>query len=120
MSSLLFLEFMARTGKRPSELLSMLYERVGEWSYGRRDVPFDDGKRREFQEALAKSGEVGEIGGMRVVSTDATDGRRFRFSRGWVMVRLSGTEPLVRIYAEAESEDAVEALVDGASEMLGL
>ena len=52
LSSLLFLEFMARTGRRPSELLAMLYERVGEWSYGRRDVPFDDGKRGEFQEAL--------------------------------------------------------------------
>ena len=39
LSSLLFLEFMARTGKRPSELLAMLYERVGEWRYGRRDVP---------------------------------------------------------------------------------
>ena len=120
LSSLLFLEFMARTGKRPSELLSMLYERVGEWSYGRRDVPFDVGKRGEFQEALAKSADVGEIGGMRVVSTDATDGRRFRFDKGWVMVRLSGTEPLVRIYAEAESEEVVEALVRGASGMLGV
>ena len=120
LSSLLFLEFMARTGKRPSELLSMLYDRVGEWYYDRRDVPFDDGKRAEFQEALAKSGEVSEIGGMRVVSTDATDGRRFRFEKGWVMVRLSGTEPLVRIYAEADSEEVVEALLSGASGMLGL
>ena len=120
LSSLLFLEFMARTGKRPSELLSMLYDRVGEWYYDRRDVPFDDGKRGEFQEALARSGEVSEIGGMRVVSTDATDGRRFRFEKGWVMVRLSGTEPLVRIYAEADSEEVVEALLSGASGMLGL
>ncbi len=120
LSSLLFLEFMARTGKRPSELLSMLYERVGEWQYGRRDVPFDVGKRGEFQEALAKSGEVSEIGGMRVVSTDAADGMRFRFERGWVMVRLSGTEPLVRIYAEGGSEKDVEAMLDGAGEMLGL
>ncbi len=120
LSSLLFLEFMARTGKRPSELLAMLYERVGEWSYGRRDVPFDVGKRTEFQATLARSGKVGEIGGMRVVSTDATDGMRFRFEKGWVMVRLSGTEPLVRIYAEAGSEGEVEALLSGASGMLGL
>ena len=120
LSSLLFLEFMARTEKRPSELLAMLYERVGEWSYGRRDVPFDVGKREEFQEALSKSGEVEEIGGMRVVSTDATDGRRFRFEKGWVMVRLSGTEPLVRIYAEAGSEGEVATLLSGASGMLGL
>ncbi len=120
LSSLLFLEFMARTGKRPSELLSMLYERVGEWRYDRRDVPFDVGKRGEFQRALAESGEVGEIGGMRVVSTDATDGRRFRFERGWVMVRLSGTEPLVRIYAEGGSESEVEAMLYGAAGMMGL
>ncbi len=120
LSSLLLLEFMARTGKRPSELLGMLYERVGEWRYGRRDVPFDDAKRGEFQEALARSGEVAEIGGMRVVSTDATDGRRFRFERGWVMVRLSGTEPLVRIYAEAGSEGEVEGLLEGVGEVMGL
>lgn len=120
LSSLLFLEFMARTGKRPSELLAMLHERVGEWRYGRRDVPFDDGKRLEFEEALARSAGVSEIGGMRVVSTDAVDGRRFRFEKGWVMVRLSGTEPLVRIYAEAESPGVVGALLGGAAEMLGL
>ena len=54
LSSLLFLEFMARTGKRPSELLAMLYERVGEWSYGRRDVPFRRGQ------AGGVSGGVGE------------------------------------------------------------
>ena len=69
---------------------------------------------------MAKSGEVSEIGGMRVVSTDATDGRRFRFDKGWVMVRLSGTEPLVRIYAEGGSDADVEAMLDGASEMLGV
>ena len=120
LSSMMFLDFMARTGKRPSELLGMLYEKVGEWSYGRRDVPFDVAKRGEFQEALAKSGGVGEIGGMRVVSTDAVDGRRFRFEKGWVMVRLSGTEPLVRVYAEAGSEEEVGALLEGVGEMLGL
>ena len=98
----------------------MLYERVGEWSYGRRDVPFDVEKRGEFQDALTKSGGVGEIGGMRVVSTDAVDGRRFRFEKGWVMVRLSGTEPLVRVYAEAGSEEEVGALLEGVGEMLGL
>ena len=120
LSSMLFLDFMARTGKRPSELLAMLYDRVGEWSYGRRDVPFDVGKRAEFEEALAKSADVAEIGGMRVVSTDAVDGRRFRFEKGWVMVRLSGTEPLVRVYAEAGSEEGVGALLDGVGEVMGV
>ncbi len=120
LSSLLFLEFMARTGKRPSDLLAMLHERVGEWRYGRRDVPFDDSKRGEFEKALAKSESVPEIGGMRVVSTDAVEGRRFRFEKGWAMVRLSGTEPLVRIYAETDSHKGVAALLDGAAEMLGL
>ena len=120
LSSLLFLEFMAHTGKRPSELLAMLHERVGHWEYGRRDVPFDDNKRAEFQRRLMESSGAREISGMRVVSTDAVDGRRFRFKKGWVMVRLSGTEPLVRIYAEAGTQEAVGTLLDGASQMLGL
>ena len=120
LSSLLFLEFMARTGKRPSELLAMLYEKVGEWHYGRRDVPFDDGKRGEFQEALSGRGDGEEIAGLNVVSTEGGDGMRFRFEKGWVMVRLSGTEPLLRIYAESGSEGEVEELLVGAGEMLGL
>ena len=120
MSGLILLEYMAKTGKRPSELLEHLFNVVGPHHYQRRDVVFAPGMREQFKNRL-ETGEIGEIGGMSVVSSDAVDGRRFIFSSGaWVLVRFSGTEPLLRIYAEAQSNEQVEGLLDEAEVFLGL
>ena len=64
---------------------------------------------------------MGEVGGMPVVSSDSIDGRRFLFPSGaWLLARFSGTEPLLRIYAEADSLENVERLLDGAEAFLDL
>jgi phosphomannomutase len=49
-----------------------------------------------------------------VLDTDAIDGRRFHIEDGWLAVRFSGTEPLLRIYAEAATPEMVAKLLDGA------
>ena len=120
MSGLILLEYMAKTGKRPSELLEHLFSIVGTHHYQRRDVTFAPEMREQLQGRL-ETGELGEVGGMSVVSTDAIDGRRFIFSSGaWLLVRFSGTEPLLRVYAEASSHEQVEGLLDEAETLLGL
>ena len=120
LSGLLLLEYIVRTGKRPTELLEHLFSVVGPHYYERRDVPFPPDTRDKLQHRL-ESGEMVEIAGMPVVSTDAIDGRRFIFpSNAWLLARFSGTEPLLRIYAEAESPEKVEELLDGADAFLGL
>lgn len=120
LSSLFILEYMAKTGKRPTELMGHLFDVVGPHHYQRRDITFDPEARQRLQSRLDTQ-EPGEIAGIPVVSTDAIDGRRFKFpSNAWLLVRFSGTEPLLRIYAEAESPDRVDALLDGAVEFLGL
>ena len=120
LSGLMLLEYMVRTGRRPSELLEHLFSLVGPHYYRRRDVTFPP-EAREGLRGRLESGELGEVAGMPVVSTDAIDGRRFTFPSGaWLLARFSGTEPLLRIYAEAESPERVDELLDGAANFLGL
>jgi phosphomannomutase len=57
--------------------------------------------------------------GRKVVSVDRTDGAKFVFGDGsWMLVRLSGTEPIVRLYVEAESASATGKLVHDASDWI--
>ena len=119
LSGLLVLELMARTGRRPSELIQHLYSKVGPHFYNRRDVTFDPEARNELQTKLAAL-SVEEIAGRRVHSVDYLDGTRFKFDNAWLLLRFSGTEPLLRLYAEAESIQGVEELLDATQELLGL
>ena len=120
MSGLLLLEYMVRTGKRPSQLLEQLFSVVGPHYYRREDVSFPPEERDALQSRLEKA-ELEDIAGIPVLSADSIDGRRFVFpSDAWLLVRFSGTEPLLRIYAEAESQEQVEALLGGARSFLGI
>lgn len=120
LSGLVLLEYMVKTGKRPSELMEHLFSVVGPHHYQRRDVTFHPEAREDIRGRLEGS-QVAEVAGMPVVSTDSLDGRRFKFaSDAWLLVRFSGTEPLLRIYAEAESPRQVDELLDGAEALLGL
>ena len=110
-SALLFVEMMVRTGKRPSELVDWLTELVGPHYYDRLDVQLAEGVRPPSTTALAAA--VPErIAGLRVEGCETTDGARFVLEQGfWGLVRASGTEPLVRIYAEADSPERVQLLL---------
>ena len=119
-SGLMLLEYMVTTGRRPSELMDRLFEAVGPHYYNRRDVSFDPGDRPALLGRL-ESTEVAEMAGLRVTGGDSVDGRRFIFeSNAWLLARFSGTEPLLRIYAEADSPEVVEQLLDGAQVFLGV
>ena len=120
LSGLLFLEYMATTGQSPSQLLQQLYRRVGEHHYQRRDVTFAPERRPEIQAEL-EGAKWTLLGGLPVVSSDFLDGRRFLLAGGaWLAVRFSGTEPLLRIYAEAGSPDQVKDMLDDAGAHLGV
>ena len=119
LSGLYLLEYMAQTGKTPAELVNHLFDQVGTHSYSRRDVSFDPKDRGRIEERL-RSEELSELAGMPVRSSDEIDGRRLVFDDAWLVSRFSGTEPLLRIYAEAAGPDKVEALLNAAAEYLGV
>ena len=121
LAGLYMLDFMARTGKRPSELLSELFEKVGPHYYDRIDVTL----RPEDRDAIwQRAGALNPdaIAGIKVTGIDTTDGFRFTLDdRGWLLLRFSGTEPLLRIYTEvAGDESLVPKVLAAAREMLNV
>ncbi len=119
LSGLFVLEYLAKTGKTVSQLLENLFSRVGSHFYHRRDIEFHAADRERILQ-LVNNPALARLGEFPVVASDSIDGRRLRFDDGWLAVRFSGTEPLLRIYAEAGSPERVTSLLDAAAEYLGV
>ncbi len=120
LSGLLLLDYMVRTGKKPSELLADLYAEVGPHEYDRVDITVRAEEKEAIRERVAEV-EPREIAGFAVESRDTLDGYRFRLEGGWwLLMRFSGTEPLLRIYAEMPSQDQVQAALHAGQELAGV
>jgi phosphomannomutase len=114
LSGLYMLDFITRTGKRPSQLLAELYELVGTHEYDRVDITVRADEQDDIHARIAAA-QPKQIAGLKVTSKDELDGFRFSLEDGWwLLLRFSGTEPLLRIYAEMPSLGLVQqALQDG-------
>jgi alpha-D-glucose phosphate-specific phosphoglucomutase len=120
LAGLYFLDFMVKTGKTPSQLLDYLYSKVGPHYYDRRDFRIPATKRQIILHRLSSS-SPDTVAGSKVTKVDTTDGFRFFLGdESWLLIRFSGTEPLVRIYAEAESLERAKALLDEGEKLIGL
>jgi phosphomannomutase len=118
-AGLYFLDFMAKTGKKPSELLAWLYSKVGEHHYRRIDVEFD-AKERDAILGRLKQANPAILNGQKV-TRDTLDGWRFILADGsWLLFRASGTEPLLRIYAEADTPQKVDRLLEAGKKIAGV
>ena len=114
LAGLYFLDMMVQTGKRPSELLEILFEKVGGHYYDRIDSRFDVALKSEILARVAAS-RPQTIGGLKVTDIVTVDGHQFIMEDGgWLLVRFSGTEPVIRVYCETTHEDRVpDILADG-------
>ena len=120
LSALCILDFMAKTGKRPSELLADLYEKVGTHEYDRVDITVRT-EEKDAIEARVQASTPATIAGLRVESRDRVDGYRFHLEGGWwLLMRFSGTEPLLRIYAEMPSAELVQEALAAGQELAGV
>jgi alpha-D-glucose phosphate-specific phosphoglucomutase len=120
LAGLYFLDFMAETGKTPSQLVDYLYSKVGPHYYDRTDFHVSPAKRQAILQRL-RSTSPDTIAGSAVTRVDTTDGFRFFLAdESWLLIRFSGTEPLVRIYSEAESLERAKALLDEGKKLTGL
>jgi phosphomannomutase len=120
LANLYFLDFMVRTGKRPSELVEYLYSKVGPHFYKRVDIRFPEEKRKSIIERV-KNTPSQSIDNVKVANIDTTDGYRFNLvDNTWLLIRFSGTEPLLRIYTETDSPERVERILDLGREIAGV
>jgi alpha-D-glucose phosphate-specific phosphoglucomutase len=121
LGNLLFLDFMVQTGKKPSELLAWLFDKVGAHYYDRVDTPFPTEQRAGVREKVVAARPGIVLGGLKVDRIDTTDGFKFMFEGGgWVLIRFSGTEPIIRVYCEVLQAEAVQPVLMGALTLAGL
>jgi len=119
LAGLYMLDFMVRTGAKPSRLLEMLFEKVGPHFYDRIDKPFS-GDRKD-REQLILSAKPASIGGLKVTELVTLDGFQFKLEDGgWLLIRFSGTEPIMRVYCETMHEDKVQAILKDGLKIAGL
>ncbi len=119
LACLLAAETVAARGTNLTEQLNELYGRIGKLESGRIGVKLTDEVAKSLKEKLAQ--EPSEIGGRKIENINRIDGVKFIFTDGsWMLMRPSGTEPLVRIYAETENRDDLEVLLEqGRNYLLG-
>ena len=119
LACLLAAEAVASRGVSLTEQLDELYGRVGKLESGRIGVKLTPEVAAKLKEKLAQ--EPTEIGGRKIENINRIDGVKFLFGGDtWMLMRPSGTEPVVRIYAESETkEDTEELLEQGRRYLLG-
>lgn len=111
LACLLAAEAVAARGASLTEQLSELIKRVGELKSGRIGVQLTEEIARRLKDKLSQEPSV--IGGRKIENINRIDGVKFLFSDGsWMLMRPSGTEPLVRIYAESENEQDLGVLLE--------
>ncbi|HET6669312.1 MAG TPA: phosphoglucomutase/phosphomannomutase family protein [Pyrinomonadaceae bacterium] len=120
LNSLLFLEAIAAAGQSPSEMLRALHREFGEFHFGRRDRQLEVAVGQDLVDRLATSPPV-EVAGDKVIAVQTTDGTKLLFAdESWLLFRQSGTEPVLRIYAEATSVAKMDTLLEEGVRIAGV
>ncbi|MFC1904724.1 phosphoglucomutase/phosphomannomutase family protein [Chloroflexota bacterium] len=120
LAALYFLDLMIKTGKNPSELVDYLYSKVGTHHFKRVDIKFPEDNRQAIIDRI-KHNFPKSIDGVKVVQSDTADGFRFILEdTTWLLIRFSGTEPLLRIYTETDSPARLERLLELGKGLAGI
>ena len=120
LANLCFLDLMVRTGKSPSQLIDYLYKKVGPHYYQRVDIRFPEAERKTIIERV-RDYPRDTIDNVKILNIDTTDGFRFNLADNtWLLIRFSGTEPLLRIYTETDSIKRVTRLLGIGKQMAGV
>lgn len=119
LAGLYLLDMMVRLACKPSELVARLFEKVGAHYYDRIDSPFTGDRAAREQMILDAHPET--IGGLDVLGLDTTDGFKFTLGDGgFLLIRFSGTEPILRVYTETTQQDKVKMILQDGLRIAGI
>jgi phosphomannomutase len=119
-SGLFLLDFMALTGRTMRGLVDYLFERIGPHYYDRVDLNYDPTHHEAILQRLQQA-KPDKLAGLNVTGLVTIDGFRFDLEDGgWLIVRFSGTEPLLRIYCETTHGERVQELLEAGRELAGI
>ena len=113
LACLLVAEMCAVEGRSLLELMHDLTARVGVYAFRRIQIPLSERSRRIFAKRLEEEwGQDRTINGREIVEVDRRDGLKLTFAGGsWILIRMSGTEPKIRLYAEGRSTEETRHLM---------
>ena len=117
---LLLLEAIAMSGKGLRQQLNETMDEIGYFYYRRFDLQIEQKAKERLIDHLNRGG-IKEIAGAVVAATNFSDGFKFIFEGGaWLLIRPSGTEPVLRLYSEAASLGEVERFLAAGRELAGI
>jgi len=109
---LMIWSWLEETGKKLSQLMNEVYEIIGPFVYERLDLELNKNVRNKVLEHCKNKSFTG-FGDFKVTKVLTVDGYKFLLGDDqWAIIRASGTEPVIRIYAEAESRERVVAMIN--------
>ena len=117
-NGLLYAEMLSNKKEKLSSIINSIEKKYGKFFYKRLDKHLDDNSLKE--ELISKAREVKELAGFKITGSDDLDGCKLYFSNGWLLVRPSGTEPLLRIYTETYGENKTELILKDILQKLNL
>jgi phosphomannomutase len=116
----LMVEMLARTGKRICELMEAIYTITGRLYAVEDNIPATSDMKVIIPRRLRES-KIGQIGAYPVLAVSHRDGTKFLLdNNNWVLVRFSGTEPVLRLFAEADTPEKARELIQWAKQLTGL
>jgi phosphomannomutase len=119
LAGLYILDMMVKLQSKPSQLLDLLFEKVGAHYYDRIDTRFTGDSQARRERILDANPET--IGGLKVINLNTKDGFKFSLGEyGWLLIRFSGTEPIIRVYTETTERDRVQAILEDGLRVAGI
>ena len=115
----LLVEMLSVSGRKLSELVQDLYEKYGEMHTAEYDWALTEESREEIARKIMEEKQL-PVFDKKVEKVSYMDGCKVYLENGWVIVRFSGTEPRVRIFAEAETEEKAKQTVKQMADFVGL
>jgi phosphomannomutase len=113
------LDMMVKLHSKPAELVQLVFSKVGSHYYDRIDKRFTGDRQKREDKILNAHPET--IGGLKVTSLNTMDGYKYSLEDGgWLLIRFSGTEPIMRVYTETTHQDKVQAILDDGLRIAGL